>query len=138
MQKGCKKNKAYYSAHKANAAHHKSIKDAHSGVRKTPKELREIAEIIEPLIAKGQSLNHICQTHADELGISERTLYNYIDKNVFKIRNIDLPKRLYTGSADLKEFLPGLNTSTVKDVQLRTLIPLLKLIRMCLSLRWTL
>ena len=83
MQKGCKKNKAYYSAHKANAAHHKSIKDAHSGVRKTPKELREIAEIIEPLIAKGQSLNHICQTHADELGVSERTLYYYIDKNVF-------------------------------------------------------
>lgn len=41
------------TAHKANAAHHKSIKDAHSGVRKTPKELREIAEIIEPLIAKG-------------------------------------------------------------------------------------
>ena len=33
MQKGCKKNKAYYSAHKANAAHHKSIRDAHSGVR---------------------------------------------------------------------------------------------------------
>ena len=94
MQKGCKKNKAYYSAHKANAAHHKSIKDAHSGVRKTPKELREIAEIIEPLIAKGQSLNHICQTHADELGLSERTLYNYIDKNVFKIRNIDLPKKV--------------------------------------------
>ena len=26
MQKSCKKNKAYYSAHKANAAHHKSIK----------------------------------------------------------------------------------------------------------------
>lgn len=94
MQKGCKKNKAYYSAHKANAAHHKSIKDAHSGVRKTPKELREIAEIIEPLIAKGQSLNHICQTHADELGVSERTLYNYIDKNVFKVRNIDLPKQV--------------------------------------------
>ena len=94
MQKSCKKNKAYYSAHKANAAHHKSIKDAHSGVRKTPKELREIAEIIEPLIAKGQSLNHICATHSNELGISERTLYNYIDKNVFKVRNIDLPKKV--------------------------------------------
>jgi IS30 family transposase len=94
MQKGCKKIKAYYSAHKANAAHHKSIKDAHSGVRKTPAELRRIAEIIEPLIAKGQSLNHICTTHAEELGISERTLYNYIDKNVFKVRNIDLPKKV--------------------------------------------
>lgn len=46
------------------------------------------------MIAKGQSLNHICSTHADELGISEKTLYNYIDKNVFKIRNIDLPKKV--------------------------------------------
>lgn len=94
MQKSCRKNKAYYSAPKANAAHYKSIKDAHSGVCKTPKQLREIAELIEPLIAKGQSLNHICSTHADELGISERTLYNYIDKNVFKVRNIDLPKKV--------------------------------------------
>lgn len=94
MQKGCKKIKAYYSAHKANAAHHQSIKRAHSGVRKTPAELREIAAIIEPLIAKGQSLHHICTTHGDELGISERTLYNYIDQSVFKIRNIDLPQKV--------------------------------------------
>ncbi len=94
MQKGCKKIKAYYTAHRANAAHQKAIRDAHSGVRKTPSELRKIAGIIEPLIEKGQSLNHICTTHADELGISERTLYNYIDQNVFKVRNIDLPKKV--------------------------------------------
>ncbi len=94
LQKRCKKIKAYYSAHRANAAHHKAIKDAHSGIRKTPAELRRISNIIEPLIAKGQSLNHICTTHSDELGISERTLYNYIDKNVFKVRNIDLPKKV--------------------------------------------
>ena len=94
MQKNCRKIKAYYSAHKANAAHRKSIKDAHSGVRKTPAELRKIAAIIEPLIEKGQSLNHICSTHSEELGVSERTLYNYIDKNVFKVRNIDLPKKV--------------------------------------------
>ena len=86
MQKGCKKNKAYYSAHKANAAHHKSIKDAHSGVRKTPKELREIAEIIEPLIAKGQSLNHICATHADELGISRSYVSRIEKKALYKLR----------------------------------------------------
>lgn len=94
MQKRCKYNKAYYSAHKADAAHKRSLREAHSGVRKTPKQLREIAEMIEPLIAKGQSLNHICVTHGNELGISERTLYNYIDQNVFKVRNIDLPQKV--------------------------------------------
>ena len=92
--KHCSKIKAYYSAHKANAAHRKAIKNAHSGIRKTPDELLRIAQIIEPLIAKGQSLNHICATHIEELGISERTLYNYIDNSVFKIRNIDLPKKV--------------------------------------------
>lgn len=94
MQKGCRKTKAYYSAHKAHAAHRKALRVAHSGIRKTPAELRRIAELIEPLIAKGQSLNHICATHSEELGVSKRSLYNYIDKNVFKVRNIDLPKKV--------------------------------------------
>ena len=94
MLKHCSRIKAYYSAHKAHAAHRKALKSAHSGIRKTPAELRRIAEVIEPLIEKGQSLNHICSTHIEELGISERTLYSYIDKNVFKVRNIDLPKKV--------------------------------------------
>jgi len=94
MQYACKKNKAYYTAHRANAAHQRAIKEAHSGIRQTPSDLRRIASIIEPLIAKGQSLNHICTTHSQELGISERTLYNYIDQSVFKVRNLDLPQKV--------------------------------------------
>lgn len=93
-QQNCKKNHAYYTAHRADAAHHKAIKLAHSGIRKTPDELRKIGELIKPLIEKGQSLNHICTTHADELNVSERSLYNYIDSNVFDVRNIDLPKKV--------------------------------------------
>ena len=42
MLKQCKRNKAYYTAHRADAAHHKSIRNAHSGVRKTPSELRTL------------------------------------------------------------------------------------------------
>lgn len=93
-QKTCKKNHAYYTAHRANAAHIKCIKLAHSGIRKTPEEIQEIGKLIKPLILKGQSLNHICTTHCDELGISEKTLYNYIDQRVFDVKNIDLPKKV--------------------------------------------
>ena len=124
MQKGCKKNKAYYSAHKANAAHHKSLKDAHSGVRKTPKELREIAEIIEPLIAKGQSLNHICATHGDELGISKGPCITTLTKMYSKSEILTSLKRLYIDSDVPKEFLPNLNTSIAKDELSWTSIPL--------------
>jgi len=72
----------------------KNIKSAHCGIRKTPKELVEIGKLIKPLIERGQSLNHISTTHSDELGVCERTLYNYIDDNVFAVRNIDLPKKV--------------------------------------------
>ena len=56
-QKSCKKNHAYYSAHRANAAYKKELRDARIGIRTDPKRLVEIGEILSPLIAKGQSLN---------------------------------------------------------------------------------
>ena len=93
-KKSCKYNHAHYTAHRANAAHLKTIRTAHSGIRKSPEELKEMGELIRPLILKGQSLNHICSTHAEALGVSERTLYTYIDNNVFDVRNIDLPKKV--------------------------------------------
>ena len=93
-QKKCMQNHAYYTAHKANSAHLRTLRLAHSGIRKTPEELQEMGELIKPLILKGQSLNHICTTHAEALGVSERTLYNYIDNNVFDVRNVDLPKKV--------------------------------------------
>ena len=93
-QKSCKKNHAYYSAHRANAAYKKELRDARIGIRTDPKRLVEIGEILSPLIAKGQSLNHILATHKDEIGLSEKTIYNYIDANAFSVKNIDLPKKV--------------------------------------------
>jgi len=53
-----------------------------------------MGRIVEPLIRQGQSPAHICATHADELGISERTLYNYIESRAFNVGNLDLPKKV--------------------------------------------
>ena len=92
--KGCKHIHAYYTAHRAQAEYKKQLSAARSGIRKTREELDEIARIIEPLILRGQSPAHICASHAEELGISERTLYNYIESSVFKVRNLDLPKKV--------------------------------------------
>lgn len=93
-QKTCKKNHAYYTAHRAHAQYRKELMDSRRGLHATPEELISISEIISPLILKGQSLNHIYSSHAEELRFSERTLYNYIDKGAFKLRNIDLPKKV--------------------------------------------
>lgn len=93
-QKTCKKNHAYYTAHRANAAYKKELRDARIGIRTDPERLIELGELLSPLIAKGQSINHIMATHKEEIGLSEKTLYNYIDANAFSIKNIDLPKKV--------------------------------------------
>ena len=93
-QKICKRNHAYYTAHRADAAYKKELRDARIGIRTDPERLLEIGELLSPLIAKGQSLNHILATHKDEIGLSEKTIYNYIDANAFSVKNIDLPKKV--------------------------------------------
>ena len=60
----------------------------------TPEELRDLNDLISPLVLKGQPLSHIFAVHADEIPVSRRTLYNYFDQRVFQARNIDLPRRV--------------------------------------------
>lgn len=93
-EKACKRNHAYYTAHRANAAYKKDLRDSRAGIRTEPERLLEIGELLAPLIAKGQSLNHILATHREEIGLSEKTIYNYIDSNAFSVKNIDLPKKV--------------------------------------------
>ncbi len=90
----CKKNHAYYTATRANHLAAKTLSSSRSGFHTSPEELERIGAIIKPLLARGQSLNHIYVTHKNELGISIRTLYNYIDSGVMTVRNIDLPKKV--------------------------------------------
>lgn len=54
----------------------------------------ELNDLLMPLVNKGQSINHIFASHGEEIGLSEKTIYNYIDQHVFHIRNIDLPKKV--------------------------------------------
>ena len=92
--KGCKKNRAYYNANKAYNAYMQDLSVSRRGLHTSQERLDEIEAIIYPLIMKGQSINHILAEHGDEIGLSESTLYNYIDCNAFNIRNIDLPKKV--------------------------------------------
>jgi len=49
--------------------------------------------LVSPLILKGQPLTHIWSEHGEELGISQRTLYRYIDQGVLSVGNIDLRRK---------------------------------------------
>jgi len=93
-QQSCIKHHAYYSSRRAHTEYLRTLSKSRTGIRATPKELERISSIITPLILKGQSINQIMANHSEEIGISEKCLYNYIDSNVFSIRNLDLPKKV--------------------------------------------
>lgn len=102
--------------------------DSRQGVNLTTSEAKAIADIVGPLLKKGQSPYQIIVEHP-EIGITEKTLYNYIEGDVFheiaEITAMDLrrqvPRRIskkkakgYKKRADRK-YLQG---RTYKDYKL--------------------
>lgn len=90
----CPLDKAVYVASSAHEKYEKTLVESRKGINLTPEELFQLNELISPLILKGQPLSHIFAIHADEIPVSRRTLYNYLDQRVFQARNIDLPRRV--------------------------------------------
>lgn len=93
-EKTCKRNHAYYTAHRAHAEYVKELSSSRKGIRTSPERLLELNDLLMPLVNKGQSINHIFATHSDEIRLSKKTIYNYIDQSAFRVRNIDLPKKV--------------------------------------------
>lgn len=79
----CRFDKYYYEPEKAHNEYRETLVDARLGVNLTTSEANAIGEIIAPLLKKGQSPYQIIQAHP-ELGICEKTLYNYIESGIFK------------------------------------------------------
>ncbi len=93
-KRGCTKAKIVYEGVRAQREYEKKLSECRQGINMTPEELKELNDLISPLVLKGQPLSHIFAVHADEIPVCRRTLYNYLDQRVFKARNIDLPRRV--------------------------------------------
>ena len=93
-RRNCKADRAYYMAQQADAAAKRRYSEARSNIQTRGKDLEELNDILVPLILKGQPLTHICSAHGEEIGISQRTLYRYIEQGVLSIGNIDLRRKV--------------------------------------------
>lgn len=85
----CRFDKFRYSANKAHAEYRESLVCSRIGVNATRKEIRELGELIKPLLEKGQSVYVILQNHP-EIKLCEKTLYNYIEDGVFQEAGISI------------------------------------------------
>ena len=90
----CTLEKRLYKASYAQREYEQVRSESRSGVALSETELRQIDDVVSPLLKKGQSLHHIAVHHADELMKSERTLYAYINSGLFSARNLDMPRTI--------------------------------------------
>lgn len=88
----CILEKRLYKASYAQREYEQVRSESRSGFALSEAELRQIDDVVSPLLKKGQSLHHIAVHHADELMKSERTLYAYINSGLFTARNLDMPR----------------------------------------------
>ena len=70
------------------------LKSPRDGIYPTKDELETLDTLVSPLIKKGQSLAHIYSANENEITISLKTLYNYVDDCFLTARNIDLRRRV--------------------------------------------
>lgn len=92
--RNCRLQKSFYDAKSAQKEYSDVLTESRSGINTDEFEISHLDNFISPLLCKGQSLHHICASHSDELMISERSLYRYVDMGLFKARNIDLPRKV--------------------------------------------
>ena len=78
----CRFDKYQYRPEDAWMDYRTPLSDSRQGVNLTSMEARAMAETIKPLLHQGQSPFQIVTAHP-ELGICEKTLYNYIENGVF-------------------------------------------------------
>ncbi len=92
-RKLCIKDKYIYTAQYADAAVSRRRSESRKGIRLTDEQRTFVDELVTRLVKKGQPLTHIYAEHEDEMPISLRSLYNYIDAGELTIKNIDLRRK---------------------------------------------
>jgi IS30 family transposase len=75
VKRSCTLEKRVYSAIHAQQEYETLRSETRQGIQLTEEEALRLDKIISPLIMKGQSLHHIYVNHADEIMLSERSLY---------------------------------------------------------------
>lgn len=90
----CALTKWLYDAHVAHTQYRQRWSEARKGLCISEAEIKQLDELISPLLKKRQSIHHIVKHNPDLIPWSERTLYTYVDQNLFQARNLDLARKI--------------------------------------------
>ena len=91
-------------ANQADAISKKRYSKARKKTHADKDELKRIDSIVSPLIRKGQPISHIYAEHGDEIGVSPRTLYRYIDMGCLKVNNFDVRRKVVIIDREVRKY----------------------------------
>jgi len=86
----CTMDKYVYDPVHAHNTYETELSFSRQGADRTVAEMSLIETLCAPLIKKGQPLSHIYAYHADEISISQRTFYRYVNAGYIGLMNIDM------------------------------------------------
>ena len=90
QEAGCHWQKWYYLYNHAEEKYRKLLTSSRDGFNLSPQELERIDKIVSHGISLGQSLHHILAAHANEIMLSERTLYRLVNANMLSVKRHNL------------------------------------------------
>jgi IS30 family transposase len=90
----CKLRRARYSARDAQTKYERRLCESRSGVSVTPEQLESMVSHARRLMAQGHSIEAIWAENPGLFPVSARTFRSYVDKGVFGLANIELPKKV--------------------------------------------
>lgn len=103
----CILDKYNYIPSSAHREYRQTLAYARKGIALDRDEMAALDSLVSPLIKKGQPIAHIYAEHREEIGISERTLYKYIDSGYLAVINLDLQRMVrYKKRRKIKEPIP--------------------------------
>jgi IS30 family transposase len=90
----CTLKKSFYFADKAQEKYELLRRFSRQGINCSEEELARIDRIISPLLKQGQSIHHVCATHADSIMLDQKTIYNYVQYGLLSAEIMDLPRKV--------------------------------------------
>lgn len=94
QRRRCDLPKHRYSADRAQKASDKRRSESRRGISLDQTELETLCDLVMPLLQNGLSPRAIWLSHEDEIPISERTFYAWIESGILDIPSIALPRKV--------------------------------------------
>ena len=90
----CRLQKMEYDARQAQQAYETLRSESRKGISLSEEELAYLDSIVSPEIKNGQAVSVVWNTHKEEMPVSDRTLYTYINSGLLDADNFDLRRKL--------------------------------------------